>query len=66
MKELKNGSVKFNLNELNEIAIFASEAKKYYEQIGCPALAKNAEEFHDKIFAICESHGMYDEYMGGE
>ena len=59
MKEYKNGTVKFDIHELNEIAIYASESEKYYYSMGCPALAQRAREFHDKLFDICEKHDLY-------
>lgn len=59
MKEFKNGSVKFNLSELNLISIYAQEAVNYYKVINCPALAEEAQELSDKLYLICEQHGLY-------
>lgn len=60
MKEYKNGTVKFDIQELNEIAIYAGEAEKYFQGMGCPGMAKRAKEFCDMLHDICEKHGLYD------
>ena len=59
MKEYKNGSVKFDLTELNLLSIFAHEAADHYKAFNCPALEKDARETANLLYAICDKHGMY-------
>ena len=59
MKEYKNGKVTFDLEELNLISIYAHEAAIHYEAINCPMTSKEAIELSDKLYKICEKHGMY-------
>lgn len=60
MKEFKNGSVKFDLTELNLLSIYAQEAADHYLATGCSGLAKDARELGQKLYEICEKHGMYE------
>lgn len=59
MKEYKNGAVKFDLEELNDLAIYAGEAMRMYEMSGCPRLAEKASKFRDMLHNIGEKHGLY-------
>lgn len=59
MKEFKNGSVKFDLSELNLLSIYASEAAKHYSLLNCPYAAEQAKEIADYLYNICDKHGLY-------
>lgn len=61
MKEYKNGSVKFDIHELNNIAILAGEAARIYKKEDLKALYKWAMEFKKQLYDICEKHGLYDD-----
>lgn len=62
MKEFKDGSVKFDLHELNDIALLAGEAAKSYENLNLKGLCKWALDFQEQIYDICKKHGLYDDY----
>lgn len=59
MKEFKNGSVKFDLFELNLLSIYAHEAADRYNATNCYGLEKDAREFANMLYAICDKHGVY-------
>lgn len=59
MKELKNGSVKFDLSEVNDLAVLAGEAAEHYKALGYPALERSAREMRDALYKICDAHGLY-------
>lgn len=62
MKEYKNGSVKFDLTELNFLSLLANEAANRYKELGCPALESSAREMREALYKICDTHGLYKDY----
>lgn len=58
----KNGSVKFTLDELNTLSIYAMEAAHLYQREGCNAIAKSAQEMSDKLYQIGLEHGVYAKF----
>lgn len=63
MKEFKNGSVKFDLAELNLISLYAQIASEDYKADNCPTLAKEAKDLSDKLYDICNKHGLYKKLL---
>ena len=59
MKEYKNGAVKFDLEELNTLSIYAAECAEYYRNTHCELLAIDAQKMSDLLYKICEKHGLY-------
>ena len=59
MKELKNGCVKFDLNEANLLSLFLQEVAEHYETTASPAWSRKAKEISDALYEICEKHGFY-------
>lgn len=60
MIEYKNGSVKLELEELNQMAIYAGEAAMRFRDLQCPGMAQEAKEWQDRFHNICEAHGLYE------
>ena len=44
---------------LNQVSLWASLAAERYEQLGCPTLAKGAQDASDNIYHFLESKGLY-------
>ncbi len=45
---------------LNYLSIFAYEAKERYKERGANALAKQADEFAQLLYDVCDKEGFYD------
>lgn len=48
---------------LNQISIWAAEASKRYNQIGCSAIGENAHDAHMEIYNQLENKGFYKDVV---